>query len=51
MSHLFFKAYHLLMDCIVPSVCVTEQGIPDSEMDWKIKKYAKRCGMLTLNLY
>jgi hypothetical protein len=44
----FFEAYHLLMDYIVPSVCVTESDVPDLETDQKIKKYVERYRMPTL---
>jgi hypothetical protein len=49
--HLFSEAYRLLMDYIAPSLCVTEPGIPNSEIDQKIKKYVERYVMSTLNLY
>jgi hypothetical protein len=41
----------LLVACISPSVCVTESGIPDSEIDRKIMKYAERCNLATPYLY
>jgi hypothetical protein len=39
MRPLISEAYRLLMDCIVPSFCVAEPGVTDSEIDQKIKKY------------
>jgi hypothetical protein len=48
---LFIGLSFLLMDCIVPSVCVTEAGVPDSMIDRKIKKYSERYRMSTLFLY
>jgi hypothetical protein len=46
-----YEAYHLLMECIVPLVCVNESGIPGSEIGRKIKKYAEIYGMSTLYLH
>jgi hypothetical protein len=40
MCHSFFRGLSFsLMGYIAPSICVTESGIPDSELDQKIMKY------------
>jgi hypothetical protein len=51
MLHPFLRCLSfLLMDSIVPLVCVTESCVRDLEIDQKIMKYDERHKMATLSL-
>jgi hypothetical protein len=47
-SPLFRVLSFLLMDCIVSLVCVTESGVPNSDIDQKTMTYDERYEMATL---